>query len=235
MQIDHRSLISSAKRLARVAGAVYLLIAFLSGAARLGVRAGIPVPGYAPPADSTAVQVSVVAAIAVATLFALVGVTLYLLLRHVDQHAAGPWVVYVAVATGMIVVNLLFHQAVLLAATGPLSATGGARDSGGLVALLLDMHDHGYTLAAVVFCLWLVALGHLAYQSTRYPGVLSILLIVSLIVATVTRFLWPDLPTVVQTILAPPAVADLWLIAYLVTKGGIRVPANNVVPTAISA
>lgn len=64
--------------------------------------------------------------------------------------------------------------------------------------------------------------------------VLSILR-VSLIVTTVTRFVWPDLPTVVQTILAPPAVADLWLIAYLMTKGGIRVPANNVVPTALSA
>ena len=77
--------------------------------------------------------------------------------------------VYVAVAAGKILINLLFHQAVMLTAAGPLSATGGVRNSGGLVALLLDMHDHGYTLAAVVFCLWLVALGHLAYQSTRYP------------------------------------------------------------------
>lgn len=47
------------------------------------------------------------------------------------------------------------------------------------MALLLAMHDHGYTLAAVVFCLLLVALGHLAYHSTRYPRTLSTFLIVS--------------------------------------------------------
>lgn len=49
------------------------------------------------------------------------------------------------------------------------------------MALLLAMHDHGYTLAAVVFCLLLVALGHLAYHSTRYPRTLSTFLIVSFI------------------------------------------------------
>jgi hypothetical protein len=55
-----------------------------------------------------------------------------------------------------------------------------------------------------------------------------------LITATAVRLLWPGLPTVVHSILAPPAVADLWLVAYLVAKGGIRVPANNVV-TAVPA
>lgn len=123
---------------------------------------------------------------------------------------------------------VLFHQAVMLAATGDVRAPTG------FVALLLAMHDHGYTLTAVIFCLLLVALGHLAYRSTRYPSILSTLLIVSLIVATGTRLLWPDLPTVFQTILAPAAVAGLWLVASLVIRGGIRVPANNVAPTALS-
>ncbi|HUG87046.1 MAG TPA: hypothetical protein VMM13_20930 [Euzebya sp.] len=48
MPIGQRRLVSAAKRFARVAGAVYLLTAVLGGAARLGVRAGIPIPGYPP-------------------------------------------------------------------------------------------------------------------------------------------------------------------------------------------
>ena len=221
MPIDRRSLISAAKRLARAAGAVYLLIVFLGGAARFGVRIGLPIPGYPPPGDLTTVPMSLAAGITAAALFASAGGALYLLLRHLDRRAPRPLAVYLAVAAGMIVINLLFHQAAVLGATGDVPAPSG------FVALLLAMHDHGYTLAAVVFCLVLVTLGHLAYRSTRYPRVLSTFLIVSLIVATVAKSLWPDLPTVIQTILAPPPVADLWLVAYLVIRGGIREPAND--------
>jgi len=38
--------------------------------------------------------------------------------------------------------------------------------------------------------------------------------------------LWPDLPVVVHKIIAPPPVADLWMVLYLVTKG-VRVPRLN--------
>lgn len=204
MPIDQRRLVTAAKQLARVAGVVYLLIVFLGGVARLSVRAGVPIPGYAAPTEPTGAQVSLVTDITLTVLFAFAGVTLYLLLRHVDRRVARPPVVYVAVAAGMIMVNLLFHQAAMLAATGRLSTALGAQKPGGLVALLVGMHDHGYTVAAVALCLWLVAVGHLAYQSARYPAALSILLTVSLITATAVRLLWPGLPTVVHSILAPP-------------------------------
>jgi hypothetical protein len=58
------------------------------------------------------------------------------------------------------------------------------------------MHDHGHTLAAVVFCLWLVALGHLAYQSSRHSRGMRTLLILTLILSAAARFVWPGLPTV---------------------------------------
>jgi hypothetical protein len=75
----------------------------------------------------------------------------YLLLRHIDRRAAETRVVLVAVAAGMILVNLALHHAALLGATGPGSTAGGAQSSDGLVVLLLGMHDHGYTITGVCF------------------------------------------------------------------------------------
>ena len=128
----------------------------------------------------------------------------------------------------MITVNLLFQLAV--AAMGPFSSTGGVRNSGGFVPLLLNMHDYGYTLTAMVLCLSLVVLGHLAYQSAQLPTVISAVLIVNLITATLIKFLWPDVPTALHEACTPPAVVDLWLIAYLVIRGGIRVSPNIAAP-----
>ena len=41
-----------------------------------------------------------------------------------------------------------------------------------------------------------------------------------MIVERAARALWPDLPTVAHRLIAPPPVADLWMILYLVAKGG---------------
>ena len=142
--------------------------------------------------------------------------------------------VVVAVGAGMVLVNLLFHYAALLVAADSASHAFGAQRSGGLVSLVLAMHDHGYTIAGVVLGLCLVPLGYLAYRSSRLPRVLGNLLIVSLVVATLVGFGWPDLPGVVHTIIAPPPVADLWLVLYLVTKGG-RVPRpERLAPAAVN-
>jgi hypothetical protein len=39
------------------------------------------------------------------------------------------------------------------------------------VLLLLDLHDHGYSIAGVFFGLWLLPLGYLAYRSRLFPRV----------------------------------------------------------------
>jgi hypothetical protein len=133
------------------------------------------VPGYAAntaqnvAAGPTVAPVSLATDLAIATIFAVVGVTVYLLLRRIDRRAAGRRVVFAAVAAGMILVNLAFHHAALLFAAGPGSTAVGAQNSDGLVVLLLGMHDHGYTITGAFFGLWLLALGHLAYQSSLFP------------------------------------------------------------------
>jgi hypothetical protein len=238
MAIDHRGLMTAVKlrlragldsrpahlagRLARIAGALYLLVVVLGGIAQLVVRAGIRLPGAATAtaqhidAQPATFHISVIADIAMAVIFVVVGVTLYLLFRHIDRHVAGATVVFAAVGAGMIVVNLLFHLAALLGETG---ASQDAQSSHGAMTLLLDMYDHGYPIAGIFFGLCLLPLGYLAYRSGRIPPVVSTLLIVSWILDALFGLLWRDLPAVIHTIIAPPPVADLWLMLYMVAKG----------------
>jgi hypothetical protein len=222
--------VTNTKLLARTAGVVYLLMAILGGYAQLGVRASIHVPGDAATSaqnlvvDATMFRLALVADIAMATAFVVVGILLFLLFRDVDRHAAVVLVVFVAIGAGMILTNLLLHQAALLVAT---DSTYVTLRSDELVLLLLDLHGDGYTLAGVFFGLWLLPLSYVAYRSGLFPRPLSVLLAVaggSWIVDTLAAFLLPDLPGVVHAILTAPTIAEFWLIAYLLVKG-VRTPA----------
>jgi hypothetical protein len=227
MAINHRGLMTAVKRPLRIAGALYLLVVVLGGVAQLAARAGIRLGGAATSAGQhidaqpATFQVTLVADIAMAALFVSVGIALYLLFRHVDRHAAGATVVVLTASAGIVLVNSLFYLAALLGEADPFHHALGAHPSGGLVERLLTMHDHGYTIAGIFFGLCLLPLGYLAYQSSRIPRVLSTLLTISLILDTLIRLLWPDLPALIHTLIAPPPVADLWLTLYMVAKGGL--------------
>lgn len=211
MPIDRRRLITASKRIARAAGALYLLVVVLAGIAQLGVRAGIQVPGGAAAtvqniaANPTLIRVSLATDIAMATIFVLVGVTLYLLFRHIDRPAQEALVVFAVVGAGLVLINLLFHHAALLVAPDPSHNALDAPNSNGLISLLLEMHDHGYTITGLAFGLCLLPLGYLAYKSSLFPRVVGTVLVVSLIVTALVGFLWPDLPTVAHRVIAPPS------------------------------
>ena len=215
-------------RLARSAGAFYLLMVILGVFANLGVRLQVRVPGDAAAtvqnltADPAIFRLALIADIGMATAWVLVGTALYLLFRQVDRHAIAI-LVFVAVGAGMILTNLVLHQAALLVATDPAFA---AIASDELVLLLLDLHAHGYALAGVFFGLWLLPIGYLGYRSGLLPKVLSFLVLIAggaWIVETLVGFAFPDLPDVVRAILEAPRFVEFGLLAYLLTRG-VRTP-----------
>ena len=225
MAIDHRRLITAVKPWLRAAGALFVLVAVLGGVAQLVAGAVARLPGVATgqhlDAQPATSQVGIVADIAMAALFVSVGTALCLLVRHVDRHAAGATVVALTVGAGIVLVNSLFYLAALLGEADPFHHALGAHPSGGLVERLLDMHDHGYTIAGISFGLCLLPVGYLAYRSSRVPRMLNSLLTLNLVLDVLVRLLWPDLPALVHTLIAPPPVADLWLTLYMVAKGGL--------------
>ncbi|MEV8638190.1 DUF4386 domain-containing protein [Streptosporangium sp. NPDC051023] len=222
----------SPKRVARLAGILYLIVALCGGFAQMYVRATIRVPGDAAAtagnivAHASLFRLGFVADLVTATCSVLVAMTLYRLFKHVNKDAAAAMVVFMAIGTGMILVNLIFHFAALLVATDPSYATAG---SDALVLLLVDMHWYGYVIGGIMFGLWLLPMGYLAYTSGMFPRALGVVLMVACfgyLIDTLTRFLLPSLGETLSTILTmPAAVAELWMVGYLLVVG-VRTPAT---------
>ncbi len=226
------------RSLARRAGVAYLLTAILGAWAHLGARAAIHVPGDASATarnllqDPTLFRLALVADVAMATAFVVVGVLLFRLFRRVEPYAAGALFVFVAIGAAMILANLVLHQAALMVATDTTYLTFGSDE---LVLLLLELHGHGYALAGIFFGLWLLPLSYLGYRSGFLPRTLSVLLAVaggSWIVDTLVRFLFPELPAGVHVAITAPTIAEFWLIAYLLIKGVRRRGDDQSQPTA---
>jgi hypothetical protein len=218
------------KPLARTAGLLYLVVAILGGFAHLFVRATIYVPGdAAATADNVVAKAGLLrlgfmADLVAAPCFLFVGFALYLLLKHVNKNAARAMVIFVAIATAIISLNLLHHFAALLVATEPsYTAALSPQASDALVLLMLDLHHYGYLIAQIFFGLWLLPLGYLAYKSGMFPRTLGVILMAGCfgyLVDFFVQFVAASIaPTVSTFVLIPPTVAELWMVGYLLTKG----------------
>jgi hypothetical protein len=222
---------NSPKRLARIAGVLYLLVGIFGGFAEGFVEPRMYVAGNAGTtasnllANSGLVRIGVVADLFQATVFVFLGMTLYLLLKHVHKNAASAMVVLVAIATSIMCLNDVFEFEGLRAATGAVNlAALGTAGSNALVLLLLDTQHYGLLIAQIFFGLWLVPLGYLAYKSAGwFPKWLGILLVVGgvcYLVDMLALFLVPDLGQKINIFFViPPAIAEISMVLYLLVIG----------------
>ena len=226
---------NSPKRLARIAGLLYLIVGIFGGFAIAYVTAKVYAPGDATTsaanvlANAGLVRIGVVADLFQATVFVFLGMTLYLLLKHVNLSVARAMLILVAIATTIMCLNNVFQiAAVLVAGDTSYVAAFGTAGSNALVMLLLDMQHHGFLIAQIFFGLWLVPLGYLAYTSGMFPKSLGVVLIVggvSYLVDMLAAFLAPDLGRQIHGFLAiPPTIAEIWMLGYLLVKG-VKTPA----------
>lgn len=222
------------KRIARLAGVFYLLVAIFALFAQNFARGTTYVPGDAAATahnivqHSTLFRLGFVADLAMATSFIFLGMAFYKLFKYVNKEVAAALVVFVAIGAGMTLVNLIFHFAALLVATDPSYAAAlGAGGSDSLALLLLDIHRYGYVTAGILFGLWMLPLGYLAYTSGMFPRVLGVVLMIACfgyLIDALTVFLVPDLgATFSQIVKAIPGVAEFWMVGYLLVIG-VRTP-----------
>jgi hypothetical protein len=225
------STMTSPKRLARIAGVLYLLV-FISGVFAQGfVLPKIYAAGDAATtagnvvANSGLARIGVVADLFQATVFVFLGMTLYILLKHVHQSAARAMVVIVAIGSAIICLNDVFtFESVRVATESSYVAALGTAGSSALVLLLLDIQHYGFYIAQIFFGLWLVPLGYLAYKSGMFPKALGVLLIVGgacLLVEMLATFLVPDFGEAKINVFVtiPSAVAEILMIGYLLVIG----------------
>ena len=240
------------KRLARIAGAFYLLVGVFGGFAEGFVDPKVYVSGNAAAtagnvvANAGLVRSGVVAHLLDGVFFVLAAMALYLLLGFVNRNVGRWMVVLVVLATGIICLNAVFEFEGLQVATNSVYSTAlGVAGSNALVLLLLDMQHYGTLIAQVFFGLWLAPLGYLAYRSGLFPKALGVVLVaatVCYVADLLAAFLAPDLAAQVHpTLVVVPAVAEIWMVAYLLVKGVRTSPttegsvASSLAPAAIAA
>jgi Domain of unknown function (DUF4386) len=231
------SLVRSPKRLARIAGVLYLLVAITSGFGFAYVIAKVYVAGDAATtarnvvANPGLVRMGVVADLFQATVWIFLAMTLYILLKHVHQNAAREMVVLVAVGAAITCLNDVFQiESVSVATGGSYVAALSTAGSSALVLLLLEIHHYGFLIAQIFFGLWLVPLGYLAYKSAVFPKALGVLLIVGgacYLVGMLAVFLVPDNGEKINTFVTiPSAIAEISMVLYLLVIG-VKIPKQD--------
>src|SRR3989440_2737808 len=222
---------TSPKRIARSAGVLYLLVGIFGGFAEGFVYPKVYVAGDAAAtagnllANSGLVRLGVVADLFNATVWVFLGLTLYLLLKHVNKSVARTMVVLVAIGASIVCLNVVFEFEGLRAATGAVNlAAFGTAGSNALVLLLLDTQHYGIFIAQIFFGLWLVPLGYLAYKSAGwFPKWLGVLLIVGgacYLVDLLAQFLVPDFAQNLHIFFSVvPAIAEISMVLYLLVIG----------------
>jgi len=232
----------SIKRTARIAGVLYLLNGVTSGFAFAYVLARVYVGGDAAltaanvVANSVLVRIGVVADLFQATVWIFLGMTLYLLLKHVNKNMAGTMVVLVAVGAAIVCLNDVFQIATVRVATdASYAAAFGVAGSNALVLLLLDIHHYGFLIAQIFFGLWLMPLGYLSYRSGMFPKLLGIALMVGgacYLVGLLAVFLVPDVGEKINAFVTiPSAIAEIWMVFYLLVVGVRTVKPDDRVPS----
>lgn len=232
---------NSPKRLARIAGALYLIVAIFAAYA-FNVITKLYVVGDAAAtaanvvANSGLVRMAVVFDLIQATAWVFLALTLNRLLKHVHPHAAQTLVVLVAIGAGIVCLNIILaFESMQVATERSYAAALGSGGANALVLMLLDAQHYGSSSAAIFMGLWLVPLGYLAYKSGMFPKALGIGLIgacVCYLVNVLTAFLAPALRALTYDYVSIPIwVFELWMVLYLLiigvrtVKPGARTPA----------
>jgi hypothetical protein len=222
---------TSPKRLARIAGILYLLVGIFGGFAEGYVEPKVYVAGNAAAtagnvvANAGLVRMGVVADLLDGTFFVFLALTLYILLKHVHKSVARAMLVLVALATGITCLVAVFEfEGLRIAADASYAAALGTAGSNALVMLLLDMQHYGLLIAQIFFGLWLAPLGYLAYKSAglipKWLGVVLIVGAACYIVDLLAAFLVPDVGQVIHAyIVIPSAIAEISMVVYLLVIG----------------
>jgi len=234
------------KRLARIAGGLYLLVGIFGGFAEGFVEPKMYVAGNAVAttrnvvANAGLLRMGVVADLLDGAFFVFTALALYMLLKDVHKSAARAMLVFVALAAAITCVSAVFEFEGLRIATGGVSAASlGIGGSNALVLLMLDAQHYGLLTAQIFFGLWLAPLGYLAYKSGWFPRTLGVLLVAAsgcYLVDMIAAFLVPGVDQKIHAIIVIPcAIAEIWMVFYLLVVGVKTVnPEQRILAPALS-
>ena len=221
---------NSPRKLARVAGVLYLLITVAAIVAHMYVPSQVIVPG-----DAAATAANLTASgplfrfgaiggeLVVLLSEIVLSIILYVLLKPVSKLLS-----LVAAASRLIMtaihgINLLNYFFVLLLVSGAGYLSVFETDQlYALVMLFLDAHSVGFTIGIVFLTLHVFLLGYLIFKSGYWPKVLGILFLIAglgYLIDSFALLLFPGYETTPTVIALAIAVAELAFPLWLLIKG----------------
>lgn len=220
---------NSNKKTARIAGLLYLLVIVFGIFAQV-VRKSLIVPGDAAEtannifASEWLFRFSFVSDLIMISCYFLLGFTLYMLFKPVNENIAMVMVVFVLVSSSVAGINMLNHFAALLLLNGAdYLKVFEANQLYAQVMFHLDLHTAGaFTAQIFGWGPWLFPLGYLGYKSGYFPRILSILLIIAcfgLLIEGFTYFLFPKYEVITYPGLVVATIAEFSLCLWLLIKG----------------
>ncbi|MDX1415239.1 MAG: DUF4386 domain-containing protein [Candidatus Promineifilaceae bacterium] len=222
----------SPRRLARIAGLLYLIIIAAGIFAEFFVRQSLKVPGD-PAATASNIMASaglLRAGIAADWLMIFADVTLalvfYVLFKPVSRSLsllAAFFRLAQATVLGLNLLNLFF--ALQLVSSGYLAALGMEQQQA-MSLMFFEAHATGYSLALLFFGVNLLILGYLVFKSGYFPRILGFLLIAAALGYLIDGFAKILLPnygaleaTFTAVVFVPAFIAELVLCLWLLIKG----------------
>lgn len=208
---------------ARVAGFLYLLLIPFSGFGILYVPSQLVVPGDAATTASNIIaseglfRSAIVSNLVGQTIFILLVLVLYKLLKSVNKNLALLMVVFVLISVPIAFINEINHFAVLILLSGADYLTALEADQvHAQVMFFLDLHQHGILVAQIFWGLWLLPLGYLVFRSGFLPKILGLLLMIGgfgYLFDVLTFSLFPDFDiTISQFTFVGEVLLPLWLL-----------------------
>jgi hypothetical protein len=241
---DHDT--TSIQPIARIAGALYLLVAVLAGFVHFYVPGALVVPGdaAATAANITASQglfrAGIAAELVVLLIEVVLTVLIYVLLRPVSRTLSMVAAVSRLAMTIVHGLNVLNNVVVLVLLSGAGYLTVFAPDQlNALVMLFLDAYSFGFTLGIVFFALHCLTLGYLIYASGYFPRILGVLFVIAslgYLIDSFARVLVADHQMGAVYFALPIAIAEIAFPLWLLFKGvhaerwGRRAPVAPTVP-----
>ena len=218
------------KKRARIAGLVYLLLAFSAPFALIYVPSTLYVRGDATAtvanieASELLFRSGIVTSLAVNVIFILVALALYRLLEDVNRMQALLMLVLVVASASAGFLNDLNQIAVLIITSGAdFLAPFAKAQLDAFAFFFLRLHGHGLQAISLFWGLWLLPLGLLSYRSRFIPRIFGVLLIINgfaYVLSSLTFFLGPQYVDLVSRLTIVPKLAgELPFMLWLVIKG----------------
>ena len=210
------------KKTARVAGFLYLIM-FPFALFSLYIRSNLIVPGDAATtannimASEGLFRSGIVSWLIGQTIFILLILALYKLLKPVNKNHALLMVIFALVGVPIAFINELNQFAALLLLSGAdYLRVYEADQLYAQVLFFLDLHEHGVSIAQIFWGLWLFPLGYLVYKSGFLPRILGVLLMIGCfgyLIDSVTFILFPNFDvTISQFTFIGELLLPLWLL-----------------------